>query len=308
MKRVLTAIVMIALVGALIFFDRTDKLWYVTGVAALLALLASLEFRTLAAAVKAPVPLWWTIAAVVLFFYGTAFLPFDLITIVSLLAIILFTWAAFRTPLVRVLPETAAGLLMLVYIAYPLTLIPRLLKEEDGTALLLFLFLCVWSGDIAALYVGKRFGKRKLSPTLSPNKTWLGAFASLLASAAFGMALVGAGYWFTHQGPGLIGDWLSLHGMVTLGEWFSQDLSAFTRLHTSEPWWQSLLLALLLNVAAQLGDLLESALKRGAGIKDSGTLLPGHGGVLDRIDALLLAAPVLWLYITLKATFSLSIF
>src|ERR1700761_2145758 len=131
MKRVLTAIVMIAIVGALIFLDHTDKLWYVTGVAALLAVLASLEFRTLSAAVKAPVPLWWAIAAVVLFFYGTAFLPFDLITIVSLLAIILFTWAAFRTPLERVLPETAAGLLMLVYIAYPLTLIPRFLREED---------------------------------------------------------------------------------------------------------------------------------------------------------------------------------
>ena len=284
MKRVLTAIVMIALVGALIFFDHTDKLWYVTGVAALLALLASLEFRTLAAAVKAPVPLWWTIAAVLLFFYGTTFLPFDLITIVSMLAIILFTWAAFRTPLDRVLPETAAGLLMLVYIAYPLTLIPRLLHEEDGTALLLFLFLCVWSGDIAALYVGKRFGKRKLSPTLSPNKTWAGAVASLIASAAFGMALVGVGEYLTRSG------------------------SSFTRLHTSEPWWQSLLLALLLNVAAQLGDLLESALKRGADIKDSGTLLPGHGGILDRIDALLLAAPVLWYILLLKDYFGLGRF
>jgi phosphatidate cytidylyltransferase len=282
MKRVLTAIVMIVAVGALIFFDHTEKLWYVTGVAALLALLGSLEFRTIAAAVKAPVPLWWTIAAVLLFFYGTAFLPFDLITIVSLLAIILFTWAAMRTPLDRVLPETAAGLLMLVYIAYPLTLMPRFLKEENGTALLLFLFLCVWSGDIAALYFGKHFGKRQLAPNLSPQKTWVGAIASLIASAAFGMALVGAGEYLTRTG------------------------SSFTRLHTSEPWWQSLLLALLLNVAAQLGDLLESALKRGAGIKDSGTLLPGHGGILDRIDALLLAAPVLWLYIAIKACFSLS--
>jgi phosphatidate cytidylyltransferase len=271
---------MIGVVGALIFLDHTDKLWYVTGVAALLAVLASLEFRTLSTAVKAPIPLWWTIAAVLLFFYGTAFLPFDLITIVSLLAIILFTWAAFRTPLERVLPETAAGLLMLVYIAYPLTLLPRLLKEENGTALLIFLFLCVWSGDIAALYVGKRFGKRKLSPNLSPNKTWAGAVASLVASAAFGMALVGVGEYLTRTG------------------------SSFTRLHTSEPWWQSLLLALLLNVAAQLGDLLESALKRGANIKDSGSLLPGHGGVLDRIDALLLAAPILWFALILKEYFS----
>jgi phosphatidate cytidylyltransferase len=284
MKRVLTAIVMIALVGALIFFDHTDKLWYVTGVAALLAVLASLEFRTLSAAVKAPVPLWWAIAAVVLFFYGTAFLPFDLITIVSLLAIILFTWAAFRTPLDRVLPETAAGLLMLVYIAYPLTLIPRFLREEDGTALLLFLFLCVWSGDIAALYIGKRYGKRKLSPKLSPNKTWAGAFASVLASVAFGMALIGVGEYLTRSG------------------------SSFTRLHTSEPWWQSLLLALLLNIAAQLGDLLESALKRGADIKDSGSLLPGHGGILDRIDALLLASPVLWYVLLLKDHFNLGRF
>jgi phosphatidate cytidylyltransferase len=280
MKRVLTAIVMIALVGALIFLDQTDKLWYVTGVAALLAVLAALEFRTISAAVKAPIPLWWTIAAVVLFFYGTAFLPFDLITIVSLLAIILFTWAVFRTPLDRVLPETAAGLLMLVYIAYPLTLIPRLLKEEDGTALLIFLFLCVWSGDIAALYFGKRFGKRKLAPTLSPNKTWAGSVASVIASVAFGMALVGAGEYLTRSG------------------------SSFTRLHTSEPWWQSLILAVLLNIAAQLGDLLESALKRGANIKDSGTLLPGHGGVLDRIDALLLAAPILWFVLILKEYFS----
>jgi len=284
MKRILTATVMIALVGVLIFFDHTDKLWYVTGVAAILAILAAVEFRAFTKVGGASVPLWWTIAAVALFFYGTAFLPFDIITLISLLTLILFAVAAFTSPIERVLWETAAGLLMLVYIAFPLTLIPLLLHEENGTALLLFLFLCVWSGDIAALYIGKRYGRHKFSPRLSPNKTWEGAAASVVASVVFGMALIGAGEYLTRSG------------------------SSFTRLHTSEPWWQSLILAILLNVAAQFGDLLESALKRGANVKDSGTLLPGHGGVLDRIDALLLAAPVLWFVLALKQSFSFGTF
>ena len=233
-----------------------------------------------------PSTLWWAIAAVALFFYGTTFLPFDLITIVSLLAIILFTWAAFRTPLDRVLPETAAGLLLLVYIAYPLTLIPRLLKEENGTALLLFLFLCVWSGDIAALYIGKRFGKRKLAPTSLAQQD------------------LGRCHRFGRRQRCL---W---HGTrFCAGQYLTRSGSSFTRLHTSEPWWQSLLLAILLNVAAQFGDLLESALKRGANIKDSGSILPGHGGILDRIErSAARDAPVLSLYITHKANFSLSIF
>ena len=273
MKRILTALVLIALVGALLFFG---KLWMITVLAAMVAGLAAVEFRGLAAAVKSPVPLWWTIVAIALFFYATFQRPDDTITIVSFATLLLFAWNTFRTPLDRVLTETAAGLLILLYIAYPLTLIPKIWVHEDGVALTLFLFVCVWSGDIAALYIGKRFGKRKLAPSLSPNKTWAGCVASVVASVVFGMAIV------------LAGDWLSAHG------------SNFTKLHTSEPWWFMLLLAVLLNVAAQFGDLLESALKRGANVKDSGTMLPGHGGILDRIDALLLAAPVFWFVMAIK--------
>jgi phosphatidate cytidylyltransferase len=281
MKRILTAIVLIALVAALIFFGR---LWMVTAVAALVAILAALEFRGFTDAGGCPIPLWWVISAIALFFLATFFRPMDTITVVAFVTLVLFAVAAFRTSLECVLWQTAAGVLMLVYVAYPLTLLPQILNEEDGTALLLFLFLCVWSGDIAALYIGKRFGRHKFSPRLSPNKTWEGAIASVISSCIFGMAL------------------------ILLGDWFTQQGSSFTRLHTTEPWWIFLILAVVLNAAAQFGDLLESALKRGAGIKDSGTLLPGHGGILDRIDALLVAAPILWFIIAVRDFFSLGSF
>jgi phosphatidate cytidylyltransferase len=295
MKRILTAIVLIVLVGLLIFLG---KLWMVTLFAGVVAMLAAIEFRQISAAGERgpqpaswlgqgnPIPLWWTIFSIALFFVATFLRPQDTITAVVFSTLLLFTWNTFRTPLARVLPETAAGLLLLIYIAYPLTLVPLIWNRDqgDGLVLVIFLFLCVWSGDIAALYIGKRLGRHKLAPTLSPNKTWEGAIASVVASIIFGVGLI------------LYGDWLTMHG------------SSFTRLHTNAPWWQFLLLAILLNIAAQFGDLLESALKRGANVKDSGTMLPGHGGVLDRIDALLLAAPILWFVLVAREFFALGSF
>jgi phosphatidate cytidylyltransferase len=133
---------------------------------------------------------------------------------------------------------------------------------------LLLLFCVVWSGDIAALYVGRSLGRRKLAPKLSPGKTWEGSLASVAGSLIAAVLLVLLGQWMVRH---------SLPGLAYEGSWAH---------------W--LLLAVVLNIAAQIGDLVESALKRGAKVKDSGSLLPGHGGVLDRIDALLLAAPVLW--------------
>jgi phosphatidate cytidylyltransferase len=126
----------------------------------------------------------------------------------------------------------------------------------------------VWAGDITALYVGRAWGRHKLAPNLSPNKTWEGAIGSLAGS------LVAAG------------------GLWSLAAWLETLNSARLSYPDEVGYW--LVLACVVNAAAQVGDLAESALKRSAGVKDSGNLLPGHGGVLDRIDALLLAAPVLW--------------
>ena len=278
MKRILTAIVLILAVFALIFFG---KLWMVTLFAAIVAELAAFEYLQLANAGStsdsARIPLWWmALGTALLFLVNLPGWPTEavLLPVLSALTLTLLAWNGFRGTLTHILPDTAKGLFGLLYIAYPLTLVPAIWKQEDGMALLLFLMVCVWCGDIAALYIGKNFGRHKLAPRLSPGKTWEGAIASVVGSVIAGMAVV------------YVSDLLTARGNLIL--------------HIAEPVWQSLLLAILLNVAAQLGDLLESAIKRGANVKDSGTMLPGHGGILDRIDALLLAAPVLWYILLLK--------
>jgi phosphatidate cytidylyltransferase len=162
-----------------------------------------------------------------------------------------------------VLPDTAFALFALLYCGLTLATVPLLWVQPDGPSLVILLFCVVWTGDIAALYVGRNFGRHKLSPRISPNKTWEGTAASLGGSLLIAALLVA-----------LARPINALHYAGSLARWLG--------------------LAVLLNVFAQVGDLLESAIKRGAGVKDSGVMLPGHGGILDRIDALLLAAPALW--------------
>jgi len=122
---------------------------------------------------------------------------------------------------------------------------------------LLFAMLLSWAGDIAALYIGRPFGKHKMAPRVSPAKSWEGA-----AGSVAGGMLVGATY---------------THYLIPQASLI-----------------QALALAAAGNIAGQLGDLCESALKRGAGVKDSGTLLPGHGGWLDRIDSSLFSVPTVY--------------
>jgi phosphatidate cytidylyltransferase len=154
-------------------------------------------------------------------------------------------------------------------VGFTLIALPALREQTNGPSLVTFLLCAVWAGDIVALYVGRALGRHKLAPRLSPNKTWEGAIGSVAGSLLVTGGLLGLAHVFSAQ-------------------WDS------ARLSYPEDIWYWLSLAVLVNVAAQIGDLAESALKRSAGVKDSGTLLPGHGGVLDRIDALLFAAPVLW--------------
>lgn len=164
-----------------------------------------------------------------------------------------------RTPAAQALPAVGGLCFGTVYLALPAVALGRL--RESDPWLVVLVFALVWLGDTAAYYVGSRWGRHKMAPVVSPNKSWEGAAASLA------VALATSAVW----------SWLAL-GAVRPA---------------------ALALGVVVNAAAQVGDLAESLFKRGSGIKDSGNLLPGHGGMLDRIDGLLFAAPVLWVTVLL---------
>jgi phosphatidate cytidylyltransferase len=166
----------------------------------------------------------------------------------------------FRFPSDRSVVELAAKQIQgLCYIGLPLSLLILLRVSPQGTTWVFLLCAVIFAGDTAALYAGTAWGRHKLSPAISPGKTVEGAAAGLAANlvvAAAGKAL------------------------------FLPEMS----------WGACVLFALSVGVMGQVGDLFESQLKRVSNVKDSGGILPGHGGVLDRIDALLFAAPVAYLF------------
>ncbi len=133
---------------------------------------------------------------------------------------------------------------------------------DNGAWLMLYAAMCVWATDTSAYFVGKTFGRTPLAPTLSPGKTVEGAIGGLV-----GAMIVGACF----------GLWIQL------------------------PWYHSLIVGVVAGFAGQIGDLFESALKREIGIKDFGQLMPGHGGLLDRVDSLLFVIPLAYLYLRLAA-------
>ncbi|MFZ0959148.1 MAG: phosphatidate cytidylyltransferase [Candidatus Sulfotelmatobacter sp.] len=177
-------------------------------------------------------------------------------------------------------PAAAAAAFAFTYIALPMGMLVQLRQLWAGAFYLLYLLLVVWAGDILAYFVGKSIGRHLMAPRISPKKTWEGAAASLLASVGVG--------WLMFAHAERISSALLSWGLIARRDGlFGLETPAMGPV---------ILLTIVLNIAAQLGDLVESLIKRGADVKDSGALLPGHGGMLDRIDALLFAAPVLWCY------------
>jgi len=185
-----------------------------------------------------------------------------------------------RTQMSGAYPAAAASVFAFAYIALPLAMLVQLRQQLAGAFWLLYLLLVVWAGDIFAYFVGRSLGRHLMAPRVSPKKTWEGAAASLAASLVVGSLL------FSHA--------LQISSFLLRLRLIERRDGLFG-LEKPEMW-PIIVLTTVLNIAAQLGDLVESLIKRGAGVKDSGSILPGHGGMLDRIDALLFAAPLLWYY------------
>ena len=267
MKRIFTALILIPLVLLLVFLGPRWQALFTLAVAAVAAL-AAWEFLGMAEKSGATPPRVAVITAILLLFAGNYNWPSQTGALLGILSLALIVYCTFTRPVEQMLPDASTSIFCFFYIGMTLVTVPGLREQANGPSLVAFLLCIVWAGDIAALYVGRALGRHKMAPALSPNKSWEGAFGSLAGSllAAGGLLAL----------AGLFESWDKV--------WLSYP----------EDLWYWLSLAVLINFAAQVVDLAESALKRSVGIKDSGSLLPGHGGVLDRIDALLVAAPVLW--------------
>ncbi len=173
-----------------------------------------------------------------------------------------FSYQIFRDQVNVAFLSVASTLLGAIYIGWAFGYHLILLRDLSGVGrgLIFFLAVVIWLGDIAAYLFGKRFGRHKLRPTISPGKTIEGTIAGLV----FG-TLGGLGVW----------------------SFVLQDILSFSH---------ALILGILLGIVGQLSDLSESIIKRSADVKDSGDLIPGHGGLLDRCDSLIFSAPVLYYY------------
>jgi len=290
LKRVLTAVVLIPIVLLLVLRAPVPA---VAAVAALVALLTVQELLKLAEAYGIIPMQWPTYIFVALFFLLLALNAGDAKPLVSTAVFVYtagfaaalspFFFAAVamrRSDLKSAFPSALVSTFAFVYIALPMAMLVQTRQQWAGAYWVLFVLLVVWAGDILAYFVGRFVGRNLMSPRISPKKTWEGALASLAASLIVGILL------YKHALP-ISSALLNAHLIEKRDGLFALE---------KQPLWPILLLSAAINIAAQVGDLVESLIKRGAGAKDSGSLLPGHGGMLDRIDALLFAAPVLWYY------------
>jgi phosphatidate cytidylyltransferase len=253
MKRVLTAAALIPIVVYAVLYAN---FWIFFGILLAVAVLCYREYNTIASqyGFGAPGPVGYGGGLLMLVWEGETWL---LVIAIALLALVL----AMREELSRSLPRAALLTLGVVYVfgcwrcALPL--------REANPHWLMYALLVNWVGDTAAYVVGRKIGRHKLAPEISPKKSWEGAAVAVAGSVLFGSVYLVR---------------------------FVPNVSVV----------EAVLLTALANISGQLGDLAESAMKRGAGVKDSGVILPGHGGFLDRVDSTLFSLPLIYGWLQIK--------
>jgi phosphatidate cytidylyltransferase len=257
MTRVLSALVLLPVVIGTVWFLPPIGTLVLASVAALIAFF---EYATIAAALGAQIPRTIVGIAVVAacIAVGGSFLAIDIVFMSAVIVAGALAVAA-GTPGPRVLHDSAASLLPIAYIGLPLGAIAAV-RALGGREAVLLLMLTIVISDSAQYYTGRALGRRPLAPTISPKKTLEGAFGGLI----FGTLAMAVG-----------------------GRYVFPEANLF------------LLLLVSASIAALgiVGDLFESLLKRSAGVKDSSHIIPGHGGVLDRIDSWLFAAPLYYVFV-----------
>ncbi len=267
MARVLTAAVLLPILVVSIIFPKLALLFVVLTGAAMVAALVEFWLLARKQQIRADAAAMFLSAAALLtvfYFARPGFLDLLMIQIILILLTIGSLVAAMLrgAPFDRMITSagvTVLGVMYIVLLGGHLVALRVGFAPQLSKHLLSFFFLVIMGSDSAAYYGGRAFGKHKLAPSVSPGKTWEGAVAGMLASL---LVAAGAHYWFFPELP--------------------------TRF--------ALALAAVMNVIGVIGDLTESALKRSAGAKDTAKILPGHGGVLDRIDSLLFNAPVIYYF------------
>jgi phosphatidate cytidylyltransferase len=270
MKRVLTALVLVPILIAVIGYAPPLCFLALVAGATVLALEEFFSLTTLAGIEVFRIAGHGSSLLLLASFYNTAASPWIALLVLAASCFVFFALGLRRgSRLATFLPGVAATMLGLLYVSLTLGLLVVVQRWPTflgtGKQWIFFLLLVVWFGDTGAYYVGRAFGRHALAPLISPKKTIEGALGGLLGNifAAF------------------------------LGKHIFLPDAPITQL---------LPLSILLGVMSQIGDLSESALKRGAGVKDSSNLLPGHGGMLDRIDGVLFAGPVMFGYLFLFQT------
>ena len=198
------------------------------------------------------------------FFYHDFYFNFRLseILAISLIVIAVVTLFKFTSELYF---DSGKLIFTVIYVALPFSFalgLPKFSSYDSNFSLeVIFLFILIWSSDTFAYLVGKFFGKHKMAPKISPKKTWEGYAGGVVLTLVFS-------YFVEMYQPQLRGNWM--------------------------------VVGFLIAAFAPLGDLVESQLKRTFGVKDSGNIIPGHGGVLDRLDSFLICVPVVYLYFILE--------